>query len=63
MDPTILILNGPNLNLLGTREPDVFRRGVGRRVFDELESIGAHGIFDVLFHEGLFSLSARASPA
>lgn len=51
MAKTILILNGPNLNLLGKRQPDIY----GRETLADVEAAcraraAAHGL-DIRFHQ------------
>ncbi len=54
--PTILVLHGPNLNLLGTREPSVYGRislpEVNRVVQDHATASGARAVCRQSNHEG-----------
>jgi 3-dehydroquinate dehydratase II len=54
--PSILVLNGPNLNLLGTREPEVYGRATLDDVRAICEAAGARRGFGIEFcqsnHEG-----------
>ncbi len=45
--PTILILNGPNLNLLGTREPEVYGADTLDDIVDELQSLAADRGYEI----------------
>ncbi len=40
MTPTVLIMNGPNLNMLGTRQPDIYGRDTLVDVIDACRGLG-----------------------
>jgi 3-dehydroquinate dehydratase-2 len=54
----IAVLNGPNLNLLGTREPDLYGRetlsDIERQVREEAKRAGADVVWHQTNHEGVF---------
>ena len=54
--PTIFVLNGPNLNLLGTREPDVYGRDtlddIAGRLEDQARALGLAVDMRQSNHEG-----------
>lgn len=55
--PTIFVLNGPNLNLLGTREPDIYGHDTLDDIANRLKSLASDKGFHIDFrqsnHEGV----------
>ena len=55
--PSILVINGPNLNLLGTREPDVYGamtlEDINRRLAEQAVELGVDVEFIQTNHEGV----------
>ncbi|EJF91240.1 type II 3-dehydroquinate dehydratase [Bartonella tamiae] len=56
MTQKIMIVNGPNLNLLGTREPDIYGseslKDIEKKCFSCLKTYDVRGIFHQSNHEG-----------
>lgn len=56
MTTTIYILNGPNLNLLGTRQPEIYGRvglaDIEARCADKAATLGLATVFRQTNHEG-----------
>ena len=51
MATTVYVLNGPNLNLLGTREPEIYGRTTLKDIEAMCRDAGKRHGFDILFHQ------------
>jgi 3-dehydroquinate dehydratase-2 len=51
MATTVYVLNGPNLNLLGTREPEVYGRATLKDVEAMCRDAGKRHGFTIVFHQ------------
>lgn len=49
--PTILVVNGPNLNLLGKREPDVYGKRTLSEINDSLSRLAGELDLDLIFFQ------------
>jgi len=49
--PRILVIHGPNLNLLGSREPEVYGRATLADINEELAALGADLGGELLFYQ------------
>lgn len=47
----VVVINGPNLNLLGSREPDVYGRDTLDEINDELREVASHNKIDIKFFQ------------
>jgi 3-dehydroquinate dehydratase II len=51
MNPTVYVLNGPNLNLLGKRQPEIYGRETLADIAAECERVAAGLGLDVVFRQ------------
>jgi 3-dehydroquinate dehydratase-2 len=51
MNPTVYVLNGPNLNLLGKRQPEIYGRETLADVEAECRRVGAELGLEIVFHQ------------
>jgi 3-dehydroquinate dehydratase-2 len=51
MNPTVYVLNGPNLNLLGKRQPEIYGRETLADVEAECRRVGAELGLDTVFRQ------------
>ena len=62
----LLILNGPNLNMLGIREPDIYGRQTYSALEEHIRAVCAeHGIFCEIYqsnHEGVLVDMIQSAP-
>ena len=51
MNPTVYVLNGPNLNLLGKRQPQIYGAETLADVEAECRRVGAEFGLEIVFHQ------------